>query len=72
MSAADSNTLARTPWVMVLLVLVFVVYPVSVGPTLWFVGEMNVGPLYDAYDIFYKPLYLLQGLRIDDGVVKDC
>jgi hypothetical protein len=34
MSAADSNTRARTPWVMVLLVLEFVVYPVSIGPAL--------------------------------------
>jgi hypothetical protein len=24
---------------------------------------MDIGPLYDAYDIFYKPLYLLASLN---------
>ena len=46
-------------WSAVVLIAVFVVYPLSFGPALWISGWLRIAWVDNAVDVFYRPIWLI-------------
>lgn len=60
------NSRSRSSWAVVVgLVLVFVVYPLSVGPAVWLINTVKSESLDNTFAYFYWPLLSVAGLSGD-------
>jgi hypothetical protein len=60
MMTTDKSLLrSPTTWITVVVVLVFVVYPLSVGPAMWAVMHTESETMPGVYDFLYRPLFSL-------------